>query len=85
MSAEKFVSWLSMQYKKTKIIGNKTVNLGTLKPNSYFIIPGLYEGLIGQLISSGANATVKWINHPEKKRNKQEIIAYSTHVYPYDY
>tara|TARA_B100000959_G_C14558298_1_gene450611 strand:+ start:157 stop:414 length:258 start_codon:yes stop_codon:yes gene_type:complete len=85
MAAEKFVYWLSMKYKETKIIGDTGVNLGTLEPNTYFIIPSLYGGLIGQLLESGTNATVKWINHPEKRSNKKEIIAYSTHVFQYDY
>jgi len=85
MSAEKFVDWLSMKYKETKIIGDKKVNLGTLEPNTYFIIPTLYGGLIGQLLESSTNVTVKWINHPGVKANKREVISYSTHVYPYDY
>ena len=86
MAAEKFVYWLSMKHKETKILGDEAVHLGTLEPDSYFIIPGLYGGLIGQLISSGTNATIKWINHPEKKRSsKKEVIAYMTHVFPYDY
>jgi len=30
------------------------------------------------------NATVKWLNHPEKVKNKKEIIAASAEVYKYE-
>ena len=84
MAAEKFITWLMRKYNKTKIIGEK-VRLETLEPGDYFIFPNLYNGLIGQLIDAGINSRVKWINHPERKSKKAEIIAASAEVYKYNH
>ena len=84
MAAETFINWLMKKYNKTKIIGGK-VRLSTLEPGDYFIFPNLYNGLIGQLLDCGTNARVKWINFPERKSSKAEVISASATVYKYNY
>ena len=84
MAAERFINWLVKKYNKTKIIGER-VRLSSLEPGDHFIFPNLYNGLIGELLEVGINARVKWINHPERKSKKAEIIASTAEVYKYHY
>tara|TARA_R100000152_G_C6709211_1_gene137121 strand:+ start:40 stop:294 length:255 start_codon:yes stop_codon:yes gene_type:complete len=83
MGANRFIQFMTKKYNETKIVG-KRVHLSTLKAGDHFIFPNLYGGTIGELISCDMNATVKWLNHPEKVKNKKEIIAASAEVYKYE-
>ena len=84
MGAIRFIEFMTKKYNETKIVG-KRVHLSTLQAGEYFIFPNIYGGVIGQLISCEMNATVKWLNHPDKAKNKKEIIAASAEVFKYDY
>lgn len=85
MSAENFVNFIMKKYHESKIKGDKKVKLASIKNGTHFIFPNLYGGLVGILIDCGINATVKWVNHPEKRNNKKEVISANAEVFPYDY
>ena len=82
MGNQAFLNKLNNWNIMTKI-GKKRVQLSSLKDGDLFIFPNLYGGLIGVLVSCSINATVKWVNHPEKPKGKREIIAASAQVYRY--
>ncbi len=83
MGANRFIKYIMKRYNETKMVGNR-VHLSTLKPGDHFIFPNLYNGTIGELVACDMNATVKWLNHPDKIKNKKEIIAASAEVYKYE-
>lgn len=83
MGANKFLNYIMKKYNKTKMEG-KRVELNKLKPGDHFIFPTLYNGLIGELISVDNNATVKWLNHPDRPQGKKEIIAATSEAFKYN-
>lgn len=83
MGANRFIKYIMKKHNSTKTVGKK-VELGELEPGDYFIFPTLYNGLIGELVACDMNATVKWLNHPDKIKNKKEIISASAEVYKYE-
>jgi len=83
MGANRFITFMTKKYNETKTVG-KRVHLCTLKPGDHFIFPNSYNGLIGELVACDMNATVKWLNHPDKVKNKKEIIASQAEVYKYE-
>ena len=82
MGASNLVKYLNKKSLQTNIVGGK-VRLDTLKPGDYFYLE-VYQGVIGKVIDIGINATVKWLNHPEKTK-RGEWISAGTIVYKYNY
>jgi len=82
MGASKLINYLNKKSLQSNIVGGK-VKLTTLKPGDYFYM-NLHHGVIGKLVDTGINATVKWIIHPEKS-TRGEWIASGTMVYKYNY
>jgi hypothetical protein len=82
MGNQRFLNKLNAWNIMTKI-GKNRVKISTLSEGDYFIFPNLYGGLIGILISCSINATVKWVNHPEKPKGKKEVISLGSEVFRY--
>ena len=82
MGASKLINYLNKKSLQSNIIGGK-VRLDSLEPGDYFYL-NIHHGVIGKLVDVGINATVKWLNHPEKT-TRGEWIASGTRVYRYNH